>query len=260
MQDMRIGLCKGDEKLAFKNTLSGKIRFKGWAWVSAVLLLIAAGAAYRALASFIVRSPVKLPIALSALPAEIHDWEGTDLFIPATTQEYMEKNFADDFVSRRYVNAATNTWADVYAVYCSSRPGGMLGHEPRMCYPGHGWIHDSTEESEFTTRTGRQIACLIHRFHKPAPEYSRVVIPNFYIVNGRIATDQSGFSSMLGRKFNITRNAARYVAQVQISSVLENSIRTAAKDMTELILDFFPDDNGKVRVAENTNYSTSDLK
>jgi len=42
----------------------------------------------------------------------------------------------------------------------------------------------------------------------------------------------------------------RYVAQVQISSVLENSVRTVAKDMTDLILDFLPDENGKVKATE----------
>ncbi|GAH88786.1 unnamed protein product, partial [marine sediment metagenome] len=44
---------------------------------------------------------------------------------------------------------------------------------------------------------------------------------------------------------------ARYVAQVQISSVLENSIRTMAKDMTDLVLDYLPDETGRVRAADS---------
>jgi len=41
--------------------------------------------------------------------------------------------------------------------------------------------------------------------------------------------------------------------QVQISSLLENSIRATAKDMTDLILDFLPDENGSVRASEYTD-------
>jgi hypothetical protein len=98
---------------------------------------------------------------------------------------------------------------------------------------------------------------LIHRFHKPTPTYDQTVVLNFYILNGQITVNENDFSGLLGRKPNIAGDPARYVAQVQISSVLENSIRTAAKDITDLILDFFPDANGRVRAAEYGN-ATSD--
>ena len=172
----------------------------------------------------------------------------------------MEENFADDFLTRRYVNAATGAWADVYIVYCSSRPGGILGHRPRVCYPGGGWVHDSTEPSQFISQAGRKIPCLLHRFHKPAPAYEQKVVLNFYIVNGRITTDESAFSGPFGRRPNIAGDPACYVAQVQISSVLENSVRTAAKDMADLILEFFPDENGKVRAIKYINIASGIVK
>ncbi len=219
-------------------------------------MIILSGIAYRVLASrlkLVVGTPINLPVPLSAFPAQIGNWVGKDLSIPSTTKEYMEKHFANDFLSRRYINAATKAWADVYIVYCSSRPSGILGHRPRVCYPAHGWVHDSTEPSQFISWTNKQIPCLIHRFHKPAPAYDQTVILNFYILNGQIITDENNFSGTLGRRPNIAGDPARYVAQVQISSVLENSIRTAAIDMTELILNFFPDENGRVRAAKYTN-------
>jgi len=230
-------------------------------WILAILLLVSSGVTYRLLAShlkLLFDTPIPLPVPLSALPAQIGNWVGRELTIPTTTKEYMEKNFADDFLTRRYINAATGAWADVYIVYCSSRPGGILGHRPRVCYPGSGWVHDSTESSQFISRAGRLIPCLIHRFHKPAPTHDQKVVLNFYILNGQITTDESDFSSLLGRRPNIAGNPARYVAQVQISSVLENSIREAAKDMTNLILDFFPDENGKVRAADSKQLTTKD--
>jgi hypothetical protein len=89
--------------------------------------------------------------------------------------------------------------------------------------------------------------------------YDEIVILNFYLVNGKLATNQSGFSGVLGRRYNLSRNPARYVAQVQISSFLENSIISAASDMTELILDLLPDENGIIRAAEHTRDKSETL-
>ena len=219
-------------------------------WIITIILIVSSGITYRALASLIVDTAINLPLPLNTLPVVIGDWAGMEMSIPTTTREYMETNFADDYVSRRYVNSQNQTWIYLYIVYCASKPGGMLGHQPRICYPGNGWIHDSTEKSQFQTRQGQEITCLIHRFHKPAPMYDEIVVLNFYIVHGKLTTNQSGFSGVLGRRYNLRRNPARYVAQVQISSSLENSIRNAASDMTELILDLLPDENGRVRAIE----------
>ena len=220
-------------------------RISVWiAWAIAVFLLISSGITYRVLASMIVDTAIDLPVSLSEFPIIVEDWSGTELSIPTTTREYMERNFADDFLSRRYINLESQDWADVYVVYCASRPGGMLGHQPQVCYPGNGWIHESTEKSQFITRQGQEISCLIHRFHKPAPAFDEIVVLNFFIVNGNLAIDQKGFSGVLGRRFNLTRNPARYVAQVQISSLMENSILKAAIDMTGTILGFLPNAGG----------------
>ena len=220
------------------------------AWAIAVFLLISSGVTYRVLASMIVDTAISLPVPLSEFPMVIEDWRGTELTIPTITREYMEENFADDFLSRRYINQKSKDWVDVYVVYCASRPGGMLGHRPEVCYPGNGWVHDSTDESQFITQQGQEIACLIHRFHKPAPAYDEIVVLNFYVVNGLLSIDQKGFSSVFGRRFNLARNSARYVAQIQISSIMENSTRIAAAEMTERILDFLPDENGNVTAFE----------
>ncbi len=232
-------------------------------WVLVVLLLILSGVVYRVLASHLqlaVDIPISLPMSLSAFPSHIFDWVGTDLPIRSTTKEYMEKYFADDFLSRRYINAATKVWTDVYIVYCSSKPGGILGHRPGVCYPAHGWVHDSTELSQFTSRAGRSIPCLIHRFHKPAPMHEQTFVINFYILNGQTTTKEDNFSGPFSRRPNLARDPARYVAQVQISSALENSVRTAAKDMTDLIFDFFPDENSNVRAEKYANTTNGILK
>jgi hypothetical protein len=255
-------LAKAPEVLGLMYTAPGKTPLY-FVWILAVLLLISAGVTYRVLAShlqLVTDRPIMLPVPLSAFPAQIGNWFGMDLPIPSATKEYMEKHFADDFLSRRYINAATKAWADVYLVYCSSRPGGILGHRPRVCYPANGWIQDSTEASHFISRTGQQILCLIHRFHKPAPTHKQTVVLNFYVLNGRVTADESDFSGLLGRRPNIAGDPARYVAQIQISSVLESSVLAIAEDMTDLVLDRLPDENGKVRAVEYSSVEDNVLK
>jgi len=84
----------------------------------------------------------------------------------------------------------------------------------------------------------------------PAPDREERVVLNFYIVNGQLTSDESTFSGVGFRTPNIGGDPARYVAQVQISSVLEKAVRTGAKDIAELILLSFPDENGRVRAIE----------
>ena len=237
----------------------GKV--SGWLiWILAVLCLVLSGITYRLLASHletIFDTPISLPVPLNAFPKKVGNWVGKDLDIPNITKEYMEKHFADDFLSRQYVNNADKTWANVYVVYCSSRPAGMLGHQPRVCYPANGWTLESIESVQIRSLNGQQIHCSIHRFNKPAPAHEQIVVLNCYILNGQITADESDFSGPFGRRPNIAGDPARYVAQVQISSVLENSVRNMARDIVDLVLSYLPDENGEVRAAETFNLTNS---
>lgn len=220
-----------------------------WVWILAVLLLVSSGIAYRVLASrlkLVVDTPVELPVPLSAFPKKIGQWVGKDVPIPQNVQNVAEN---DAFLSRLFMSNLSNDWANVYIAY-TAHPRTMLGHRPQICYVAGGWVHEGTEMANITSSTGREFPCLIHRFHRPAPETEETVILNFYIVNGRLTSDERVFSGVGWRTPNIDGNPARYVTQVQISSVFENSIRSAAKDIAELVLDFFPDENGQVRAVE----------
>lgn len=217
-------------------------------WVLALLLLTGTGIFYRAVASRLERiaSSVTLAVSLDEYPRQIGQWVGDDVPIPANIQRVAGN---DAFVNRLYRNRASNEWVNVYIAY-SAHPRTMLGHRPRVCYVAGGWIHDGSEQTMFTSRGGQELACLIHYFHRPAPEHEETVVLNYYIVNGRITWDDRVFTGVGWRTPNIDGDPARYVTQVQISSTLENSVRSAASDMTELILDFFPDEDGRVKAVE----------
>lgn len=226
-------------------------------WLAGVLafvLLIGAGIAYRLAASGLQRirdNPVALPIPLSTIPLRMDVWTGQDAILETTTDEYIRANFGDDYISRRYTNTAEGAWADVYVVYCSSYPSGLLGHRPDVCFPAHGWIRDRTTPTKITTLTGRTIECLSHQFHKAAPAYGQVSVLSFYILNGEITLRERDFSGIFDRTPNLSGNPARYVAQVQISSASEQSARLAARDLVDTILTFLPDRHGYVKAASS---------
>jgi len=94
----------------------------------------------------------------------------------------------------------------------------------------------------------------------PSPRNDVIVVLNYYILNGEITADERGFSGVGIRTPNIAGDPARYVTQVQISSVLENSTLNAAVDFTDLILDFFPDRKGNVKAMGYPNIIDDSLK
>jgi len=216
-----------------------------------IVLLVIAGHFYRAESERLGDlPPIQLPVPLKNLAPEINGWKlSRELEIEATTRQYMEENFADDYISRRYVNAATGMWADLYVVYCSTRPAALGGHRPGVCYPNNGWQPDEKQMSEFRAASGRRIPCLVHRFHKSAPNYSEVVVLNFYIVNGRTTLDEREFSNWLGRRLNMEGDPTRYVAQIQVSSVREEYARAAISGLVDGVFALLPDEEGNVQAA-----------
>ena len=204
------------------------------------LVLIGSGIVYRYAAGrleLISERPITLPVPLEAFPKTINGWAGSDVPVPETIQEAANN---DDFVYRLYANEEAGKWAKVYAAY-SARPRTMLGHKPQICYPAGGWVHDGTDESVIVSRGGRSVECLLHRFHKPAPAHNVEVVVQFYIVNGQITADDGDFSGVSWRTPNLEGSAARYVAQIQVSSVVEHFARIAVADLVDELLGFFPD-------------------
>jgi len=217
-----------------------------WTWGLAILILVCFGIVYRLVAERwqkLAASPIVLDVPLSHFPLKIGTWEGVEVPIPQAIQKVAGN---DDFISRRYISESTRQWANIYIAY-TARPRTMLGHQPDICYPAAGWIHDGTINVEIHSVLGREIPCLLHRFHRPAPYHDEVVVLNYYILNGRLTDDESVFTGIGWRTPNIDGDVARYVTQVQIISILENSVRSMAKDFADLILDYFPDEHGLVK-------------
>lgn len=215
--------------------------------VTVVLLL--GGASYRlAMARLrpLMTARIELPVPLAEFPKDIGRWHGEEKPLSPEVERIAGN---DDYLNRLYVNSATGERANLYVAY-SARPRNMLGHRPRTCYVGAGWIYDGTDETEVALVDGGDLACLVHRFHLPPPESARVVVLNYYILNGVLTKDASSFTGVGWRLPNIAGNPAWYVAQVQISSSSEAAVRRLAAVTARRLFDFLPDKNGKVREAE----------
>jgi hypothetical protein len=213
---------------SFKHVRTNKASYWQICFFAATVLLLA-GLVYRVAASRlkpIVENYISLPVSLKRFPFTINNWNGNDVPVIEAVQRVAG---TDDFLNRLYIDKATGQWANVYVAY-SARPRTMLGHRPQVCYVAGGWVHDSTELSQFVSYSGRKIPCLIHRFHKPAPQDDEIIVLNFYVVNSQVTTDERVFNGKAGA------------------------------DMADLILDFFPDENGKVRATQYVGSQSNTLK
>ena len=204
----------------------------------ACALLIVAGIAYHVIAARLDRldDSFELSVPLKNIPLEIGGWQGTDVALSEIVQKIAGN---DDYVNRIYRNDSAGQWANVYIAY-TANPRTMLGHKPTVCYPANGWEHVTTDEIIIKCAGSTQVPALIHRFRMPQSA-AEVVVLNFYVLNGQATNDEKEFNALRYRTPNISGDIARYVAQVQISSVFENSVRAAAKEMAELFLDYLPE-------------------
>jgi len=212
-------------------------------WIIAVFLAIIILFASKVLYSFFEASLQKqssqkiLPtVFLGDFPYVIGPWEGVDVPISETVLKVAAN---DDYLSRSYVDPVRYLQVTVYVSY-TTEPRRMLGHRPRVCYVGSGWIHDSTTEHTFELSDGLEVPCLIHRFHKGGLDYQDIAVLNYYIVNGSLTSDYKDFSGLRWRRPRANRGPVDYVSQVQISSVSEVALESAVQDFTQDILRYFP--------------------
>lgn len=217
-------------------------------WLAACLILILCGAGYRvAMARFrpLMSERINLPVPLSAFPVSIGGWVGEER--PLTPDiERVAGN--DDYLSRLYRNLSTGEWANLYIAY-SARPRTMVGHQPQVCYRNAGWIADGFSPSEVSAENGTVFPCLLHTFHLSGPAAVEIVVLNYYVLNGVTTNDETAFTGVGWRLPNINGNPAWYVAQVQISSSSEASVRRLAAATAPEILSRLPDRMGRLNIA-----------
>lgn len=213
--------------------------------------LLIGGAAYRITyenLNKITEKKISLDRPLNSLSYKITDWVGKDVPVPINIQRVAG---ADDFINRLYINSKDKIWVNIYIAY-TANPRTMLGHKPQICYPASGWVYDDARQIEIRTNTNGHIPCRMFKFHWPETGGEERIVLSYYVVNGQTTDDESVFSGIGWRTPNIDGNAARYAAQIQISSSDEKSVILAAQEMSDMLIDFFPVTN-KSKVSAGTD-------
>ncbi len=243
-----------------------------WSGVGlATLAALLGGVGYR-LTSAAVNDALSIRLTLAhplaTLPRVFGEWTGQDVPISDSVQRIAMN---DDYVNRLYRLRANGAGARLYVAY-TAHPRTMLRHRPTVCYPSAGWSHVDTHAASIplggayegapgqrVRRAARvyepsgprrnlgRIPVLVHTFLKPATDEARVVVLNYYVLNGAITVDEDSFWGLGWRNPNLSRNANRYVAQVQImvpvrsdTDAAERTAMDFARDSAPAILALLP--------------------
>jgi len=208
-------------------------------WIISLAALGIAGILYRGAAAqqeAIENQISSISIPLKSFPTKVNKWSGENI---ETDYPIEKATGCNDYLFRLYKNNETRQWANVYVTFCS-QPRKMLGHRPEVCFTASGWEITDHKKSYFTTTYGKKVPCVKYLFEKPVWPRDEMTVLNFYLINGKLTDNHKDFSSLRWRRLTDPDEQIRYVTQVQISSSNENAAMQAAKEMTDLIVNFFP--------------------
>lgn len=258
--------------------------------IAAAVLLLAGGVGYRVVAAYVgaeMAHPIRLDPPLSSLPLVIGAWQGEEVPLREGVVRIAGN---DDYVSRVYRHAETGETVSLYIGY-TARPRTMLRHRPSVCYPSAGWTPLHAEEAalpvplpsregfgEGSVATSPRssgpsvprplgpsapvvssppphvptvLPVRIQSFLKPTVPEQRVVVLNYYVLNGRPTIDEHSFWGLTWRDPNRGRDATRYVAQIQVtapavlgSDAAQRVVERFAAEAASVVLPLLPEVSG----------------
>jgi len=211
-------------------------------WIAvglAFFLLVGSGAGYQLLAARYARASNSIPIppgTLTQLPLHIGNWEGTEV---PMDERVIQATDTDDHVNRRYTRGRMQDAVALWVAY-GVRFRDLMPHRPEVCYTGSGWTLDDTKSLELKTPEGFLVPCRLLRFHRGNLKNERIIVLNYYLVDGEYSKDVSAVRKRVWR-FN---SGLQYVTQVQISCSETPWQRAAEK----LVCDFAAESAEPIRV------------
>ena len=181
------------------------------ATVVAGFVMLATGIGYRVVAARLaapVDTVLLSPEALERLPMMLGDWAGQE---SPLDEAVVEATDTDAHVSRRYSrqNPPASVW--LYIAY-GVRARDLMPHRPEVCYTGAGWTLVDRRSMELDLAGGTQLPCNVLQFSRGTLNKQRVVVLDYYIVDGQYSHDVSLLRSKAWRG----SGAVDQVSQVQI--------------------------------------------
>jgi len=179
--------------------------------VAAGFLMLVLGVAYRVLAARLAGGVSATPISsaeLQRLPLQIGGWTGLEAPLD---EAIVAATDTDAHLSRRYSrhSASESVWLYI-ASGVNARD--LMPHRPEVCYTGQGWTLIDRQFVELPLDNETTLPCNCFRFSRGALNTKKVVVLDYYIVDGQYCHDVSLLRSKAWRG----SGAVRYVAQVQV--------------------------------------------
>jgi len=202
--------------------------------IAASFLMLVFGLTYRVLAARL-EAPVNTtpisPAVLARLSLEIGDWTGQDVPLDEATVRATD---TDAHVNRLY---SRRNGLESLSLYVASgiKARDLMPHRPEVCYTGAGWTLVGRRLMELPINDKIKLPCNVLQFSRGALNTQKVVVLDYYIVDGQYCADVSLLRSKAWRG----SGTVRYVAQVQIvtsiTAILTND--SAARLVSEFAVD-----------------------
>ena len=187
--------------------------------ITATILMLILGLGYRVLAARLSSHGDASPISFAVmekLPMQINDWTGKDVPL----DEYVVRmSDTDAHINRTYIR---NNGLEIVSLYIASgvKARDLMPHRPEVCYTGAGWTLNDKHSTELPLSDGKQLPCNVMEFSRGTLTVKKVIVLNYYIVDGEYCSDVSLLRSKAWRG----TGTVDYVAQVQITTAIQSNM------------------------------------
>jgi EpsI family protein len=179
--------------------------------VVASCLMLVFGLTYRVVAARldapINTTPIS-PDALTRFPLQIGDWTGVDVPMDEAIAKATD---TDARLNRRYTRRG-GLEAITFYIASGVKARDLMPHRPEVCYTGAGWRLTGRRLAELPLGDSTLLPCNIMQFSRGVLNTQKVVVLDYYLVNGQYCADVS----LLRWKACLGSGRVRYVAQIQI--------------------------------------------
>jgi EpsI family protein len=224
--------------------------------VAASFLMLIFGLAYRVLAGRLA-APVNTapitPAALARFPVQIGDWAGQEVPVD---ERVVRATDTDAHLSRRYSRHGGLESVSFY-VASGVKARDLMPHRPEVCYTGAGWTLTDRRSVELPVNDAVKLPCNILQFSRGALNTQKVVILDYYLVDGQYCADVSLLRSKAWRG----SGTVRYAVQVQIGTPITATVNaeTAAKTVCDFAVESAAPISGLFKNTEE-NHSSDGLR
>ncbi len=199
--------------------------------LTASFLMLILGLGYRVLAAQLAAPGNAIPISfatLERLPLQISDWTGREVPLD---EAIVRATDTDAHINRSYSRNNSFEFVSLY-VATGVKARDLMPHRPEVCYTGAGWTLIDKRSMELPLSDGKELPCNVMQFSRGILTTKKIVVLDYYIVDGQYSSDVSLLRSKAWRG----SGTVRYVAQIQI--VTSISPNQTADSVTKILITF----------------------